>query len=164
MPTEYRDPPTFTLAEAEFNERHHLEMAATHQTKAKAWGMMKQAILAVTEPEPNTGHDAPDSFDDLLGSSEAGTGQPEASMMGVTIPTGTKKWNCLNILAIGGPKTTAEIVAELNKRGFTDTTQSNTSPQLSLYGKQELIRTDGGRWHIRHAGRGFLAAQEAEKN
>lgn len=128
-------PPAITLAWIE-------EQEAFHKKKLSGLAALKVAFLDVLQPEP--------------GVSPAGP-----MMMAVPVPTGTKKWNCLDILQNMGGLTTAELVVQLQNRGFTDTTQPNTSPQLSLYKGLGLISLDGQVWRITAAGR---AVWSNEKN
>ena len=75
--------------------------------------------------------------------------------------SGTKKATILR--AIAGPPNglaTHEIVSACINAGFTDTNQSNTSPQLSLYKLKGNIKLVDGRWVITDKGREYLAAQK----
>jgi hypothetical protein len=127
-------------------EAHHLERADYHQGKAKSMALIKQAILDMDEPDPAA---VPERVPG-----------PTMPMMGVTIHPGTKKWNCLDVLSHEGPMPTARLVEMLNRRGFVDSSQSNTSPQLSLYKAKGLIDLGEKGWSITDAGREFLATHK----
>ena len=140
--------PPITLEWAEAQEKHHLRLAAFHHGKASSFAALRQAIVEVSEPErPSENHW------DLPGDA------PEPAAIAAT-PTGTKKWNCLDIIARTDGITTPEIVVQLQKRGFSGSNQPNTSPQLSLYKTDGLISLDGSLWRITRAGHDFISAEK----
>lgn len=77
----------------------------------------------------------------------------------------TKKRAIFKLLESGGVTPTSVIVETLIKQGFKDTTQQNTSPQLSLYRSQGFLDLHQNGWSITNKGRLYLtAAEAAEKN
>jgi hypothetical protein len=133
-----------TLEWVEAQEQHHLNLMTFHQGKAASFAVIKQAILDVSAPEPSVGH-------------ETQTKPPPKPIINAL--NGTKKATILR--AISGPPNglvTQEIVSACINAGFTDTNQSNTSPQLSLYKAKGDIKLVDGRWQITDKGRAYLNA------
>lgn len=128
-------PPPITLEWIE-------EQEAFHKGKLASLAALKTAYLNVAaSPE-----------------AQLHTPQPKPVINAVS---GTKKAAILR--AIAGPANglaTQEIVSACINAGFSDTNQSNTSPQLSLYKSKGDIRLADGRWIITEQGRAYLAAQK----
>lgn len=125
-------PPPITLEWIE-------EQEAFHKGKLASLAALKTAYLNVAaSPE-----------------AQLHTPQPKPVINAVS---GTKKAAILR--AIAGPANglaTQEIVSACINAGLDDTNQANTSPQLSLYKTQDLIKLVNGRWIITDKGREYLS-------
>jgi hypothetical protein len=131
------------------------EQEAFHKAKLDGLAKLKEAYLGV-----------------FAAASAVARPIPPASSWGTPVPApvpsvGTKKATILRAIA-GSPNglVTQEIVSACINAGFSDTNQSNTSPQLSLYKSRGEIELEDGRWKITGKGRFYieLAFAAAQKN
>lgn len=113
------------------------EQEAFHRKKLEGLAVMKEALLGmvITEvpgvaPKPNPSL----QFD------------------------GTKKRTILGAIAASVPGlSTQQVIAACISGGLKETTQGNTSPQLSLYKSKGLLDLKDGLWKITPEGREYLA-------
>lgn len=131
-------PPAITLEWIE-------EQEAFHKKKLSSLAVLKTALLDMVTPEPGVGHAIPAA--------------PAVPSFKKTLLVFGKKKNAI-LRAVAGPQnglTTQEIVSACINAGLDDTNQANTSPQLSLYKTQDLIKLVNGRWIITDKGREYLS-------
>lgn len=126
-----------------------------HRSKIADLEAMERVMLDAVSPQQtiaNTPWPAP--LNQMVGPSVA----PKSLLETIAGQYGHKKISILSALAgFEEGLSTSEIVDHLTKRGIEGMTVANTSPQLSGFGKNNLVSQNNGKWRITNAGRNYLA-------